>query len=120
MTDRELLELAAKAAALDLQWDSGGNGKQYPWVDGPDGQTTWNPLEDDATAFRLAVMLNLETVCDDGTTDSIHFAYARLMATDDWTTVPVMACPFKAMRRAIVECAAKLDAPSVTTTERPE
>lgn len=111
--DEALIARAAMAAGLDLQWGSGGNGEKYPWVDGPDGQTTWNPLEDDATAFRLAVTLNLETVCDDDTTDHMPFAYARLMATGDWTTVPVVACPFKAMRRAIVECAAKLDAPAV-------
>lgn len=47
-TDRELLELAAKAA-----------GRVY--VDGEswDDGAGWNPLEDDGDAFRLAVKLYL-------------------------------------------------------------
>lgn len=47
MTDRELLELAAKAAGLP--WDR--------WV--IDGDDTWNPLTDDGDALRLAVKLHL-------------------------------------------------------------
>lgn len=59
MTDQELLELAAKAAGADLRWDNGGNGKKYPWIVGRDGQETWNPLEDDGDALRLAVVLKI-------------------------------------------------------------
>ncbi|MFY7865058.1 hypothetical protein [Roseateles sp.] len=108
-----LIERAAMAAGVDLHWGSGGNGEKYPWIVGPDGQETWDPLDDDGAAFRLAVKLNLETVCDDSTTDHMPFAYARLAGTDEWTIVPVVACPLKAMRRAICECAAKLAAPAV-------
>ena len=49
MTDQELLKLAAKAAEYELADTLDG----YPlWVE---GQGIWNPLTDDADAFRLAV-----------------------------------------------------------------
>ncbi|WP_321905203.1 hypothetical protein [Paraburkholderia tropica] len=59
MTDRELLELAARAA-------------DYFITDGSQGYRTfrckggveWNPLEDDGDALRLAVKLQL-TVCNE-------------------------------------------------------
>lgn len=45
MTDHELLELAAKAAGLDLNLVKGWDG--------------WNPLIDDGDALRLAVKLGI-------------------------------------------------------------
>ena len=49
MTDRELLELAAKAAGIfDLRFDN--NCVAYRNV-----HIEWNPLTDDGDAFRLAV-----------------------------------------------------------------
>lgn len=56
MTDRELLELAAKAAGICLEWDGPPDiwqplyykGKTYHY---------WNPLTDDGDALRLAVKL---------------------------------------------------------------
>jgi hypothetical protein len=47
MTDRELLELAAKAA--DLPWEQ--------WC--INGDASWNPLIDDGDALRLAVKLGM-------------------------------------------------------------
>lgn len=51
-TDRELLELAAKAA--DYQYAKHGG---YIVVDGIPGN--WNPLTDDGDALRLAVKLKI-------------------------------------------------------------
>ena len=51
-TDRELLELAAKAA--DYQYAKHGG---YIVVDGIPGN--WNPLTDDGDALRLAVKLHI-------------------------------------------------------------
>lgn len=60
MSDRELLENAARAAGY--QW------KEVPerpetnpglWLTNP-MHTCWNPLEDDAAALRLAVTLGIE------------------------------------------------------------
>jgi hypothetical protein len=55
MTDKELLELAAKAAGIDLDQVNG------PIVNGGVRlQDNWNPLVDDGEALRLAVTLKLE------------------------------------------------------------
>lgn len=50
MTDRELLELAAKAADLDLKWQD-----DKPHVGDWLSREWWNPLNDDGDALRLAV-----------------------------------------------------------------
>ena len=51
--DRELLELAAKAAGYKMATVL----PEYPlWLV---GQGLWNPLEDDGDALRLAVKLNM-------------------------------------------------------------
>ena len=61
-TDRELLELAAKAAGICLDWEWDGPPDQWqPWY--YEGKTlrNWNPLTDDGDAFRLAVKLSMMT-----------------------------------------------------------
>ena len=66
MTDRELLELAAKAAGLTIQCDadkavvfpshhSGG----FAVLNDRGGSALWNPLTADGDALRLAVRLNI-------------------------------------------------------------
>jgi len=53
-TDRELLELAAKAAALSFEWSP------LPTIRKPGlGSVEWNPLANDGDALRLAVKLDL-------------------------------------------------------------
>jgi hypothetical protein len=97
MTDRELLELAAKAAG-DI-------------VDGPIG-SVWNPLNDDGDALRLAVKLHLDInayPCTDevAATQHKHGKYCEgiinrcfeRFASDD---------PYAATRRAIVRAAAEI------------
>ena len=51
MTDRELLELAAKAAGIEID--------QIDAAHKPEDWCNWNPLEDDGDALRLAVKLGL-------------------------------------------------------------
>lgn len=57
MTDRELLEMAAKASGLELRWpselDSDVGPRTWPALE------TWNPLTDDGDALRLAVKLRM-------------------------------------------------------------
>lgn len=56
-TDRELLELAAKAAG-GIAWDSTGLSSIFIYHrDG--GTYTWSPLTDDGDAMRLAVRLQI-------------------------------------------------------------
>jgi len=55
-TNRELLELAAKAAGIGLAWSSiedQSPRNQANW-------NSWNPMEDDGDAFRLAVKLGIQ------------------------------------------------------------
>lgn len=65
MTDRELLEMAAKAAGIEGRYASLD---EFPdWMTVHDGEgvyyTTsqaWNPLTDDGDALRLAVKLGID------------------------------------------------------------
>jgi hypothetical protein len=52
--DRELLELAAKAAGISIKFHGG-----MPWLSS--GKRPWDPLTDDGDALRLAVKLKLWT-----------------------------------------------------------
>jgi len=57
MTDRELLELAAKAAGIESLWWTKDSNKLFQRNGGE--QKPWNPLTDDGDALRLAVKLGL-------------------------------------------------------------
>jgi len=54
MSDRELLELAAKAAGVEIQNIGFDSGPHYK-----NSTTRWNPLTNDGDALRLAVKLNM-------------------------------------------------------------
>lgn len=54
MTDRELLELAAKAAVISLDFSVRGDFPPY-YINERGGHSSWNPLTDDGDALRLAV-----------------------------------------------------------------
>lgn len=63
MNDRELLELAAKAAGIKLlKVEIYPNGFTEAVREGfnPNGGNIWNPLTDDGDALRLAVKLRLD------------------------------------------------------------
>lgn len=55
MTDRELLELAAKAAGIDAWWSEPFGFMLLR----TDGNRKWSPLDNDGDALRLAVKLRL-------------------------------------------------------------
>lgn len=104
MTDRELLELAAKAAGMS---PASFDGKNVGWYDPQRGTTgSWNPLADDGDAFRLMVALGIQV-----TPPSEQYPQAFAME-------PVMQRaahreddifdPFAATRRVIVRTAAFL------------
>jgi hypothetical protein len=94
MADRELLELAAKAAGYkfsDLEFQ-GEHGLQLL---GNPGQQNWNPLTDDGDALRLAVYLNLLP----------HIA-GIIRAHD--ARGELSGCMYADVRRAIVRAAAEI------------
>ncbi len=65
MTDRELLEAAAKAAGIDAEWhndddadfDAAHEGMFLKGARSPNNSKYWNPLTDGGDALRLAVKL---------------------------------------------------------------
>ena len=68
-TDRELLELAAKAAGISLEYRRGSDA--YYYDDIVTGREQWDPLANDGQALRLAVKLriNLEHMATMGGAD---------------------------------------------------
>jgi len=104
MTDRELLEAAAKAAGIELLWH---NFSSIPSLwEGLGSDTVWNPLTDDGDAFRL--MVNLRLVVDAGgvtpRNERIYVGGLEGYLADEPTGVDICA----ATRRAIVRAAAEI------------
>ncbi len=97
MTDRELLELAAKAAGIGGAWREYGY-SQEGWLDA-DGNF-WNPLTDDGAALRLAVKLQLDLSLGLGGA-GVDYVTGTLneLNNDD---------PYAATRRAVVRAAAAM------------
>ena len=98
MTDKELLELAAKAAGI---WDASDPSLGLLKTSGQ----YWNPLTDDGDALRLAVKLEI----------SLEFAakatWVELSYEDGTLTldsIPHNNDPYAATRRAIVRAAAEI------------
>lgn len=107
MTDKELLEMAAKAAGYNIEWrlastDLSDGAETWFWF--KDGLLPWTPLMSNGEALRLAVDLriNVELTArtvlarQDGTAD--EDAILDLLGDD----------PHAATRRAIVRAAADL------------
>jgi hypothetical protein len=62
MTDRELLENAAKAAGIEFS-ETGGGSRYAPKPGFIQPYVPWNPLTDDGDALRLAVTCGLVVDC---------------------------------------------------------
>jgi hypothetical protein len=76
---KELIKLAAKASRIDI-----------------DKFTGWNPIDDDADAFKLAVKLEFDIQQD---TDNVHAEFVTVDVDDD---------RFAATRLAITQAAAEI------------
>ena len=102
MTDRELLELAAKAA--EMGGVPGSTGIHHD-------NGTWNPLTDDGDALRLAVKLKLEISIGARSRDPETkelFEITIVTGDDGWATEHHSIDPYAATRRAIVRAAAEI------------
>jgi hypothetical protein len=115
MTDRELLELAAKAAGIEYNFIC-PNGAHCGDMNTMQNRF-WNPLEDDGDALRLAVKLGL--ACSPGGQvftydDDLMSAWADkdvMYGTDFCQHVQWSKSngdPYAATRRAIVRAAAEI------------
>jgi hypothetical protein len=61
-TDRELLELAARAAGIDARWSAPSKSMELSYQNSSMEMVGrgWNPLSDDGDALRLAVKCGIE------------------------------------------------------------
>jgi hypothetical protein len=97
---REDYEMAAKAAGISLDFTIRGDFPPY-YVNDRGGHSSWNPLDDDGEALRLAVALGLRV--STGQADWYHWYDTigegfRVETDDD-------PCPYAATRRAIFRAA---------------
>jgi hypothetical protein len=102
MTDRELLEAAAKAIGLEVICHASyPNGGAY--VKGMEDD--WNPLTDSGDAFELAVKLNLQIHPSD---DETWVSNPAAPLAEDVVCETYKGDPMIAARRAIVRAAARI------------
>ena len=105
MTDRELLEMAAKAAGLPMceEWDCAADGDGILIGAGNGDLKPWNPLTDDGDALRLAAKLMLNVLAsaacivaeDENGVECFEYMYGPEDYASGW-------------RRAIVRAAAAI------------
>ena len=115
MTDREMLELAARAAGIKGKViNAEGLGA---WIPMPGASSAvWNPLDDDGDALRLVVKLGLHItqypIYDEPKHSAIAKKSARLLddtCVDMCVGIEVYGSdPYAATRRAIVRAAAEI------------
>ena len=100
MSDRELLEMAAKAAGFDVM--PGVNG----WCIRCDTMDSWNPLADDGDALRLAVKIGIsKTLLLEVGCVGVDCEFQRGNDQASWSHD---GDPYAATRRAIVLAAAEI------------
>lgn len=105
MTDRELLEKAAKAAGLEVECAFTG-GDLHVWTNRKlQLLRIWNPLKDDGDALRLAVKMGfgISIPLMNDRTDVVTFGRTLLNAIEAHN-----GDPYAATRRAIVRAAAAI------------
>jgi hypothetical protein len=115
MTDKELLELAAKAAGIEIRGPatkfiaSGVTDLDLVIRNDRGGDSVWNPLTDDGDALRLAVELELIVSLDFNSDERTVSKWSR-------ETYSMQFCIYEptgndscaATRRAIVRAAAEI------------
>lgn len=104
LTDRELLELAAKAAGYTVYlWGTKGS-ENCARMDVA-GHPRWNPLTDDGDALRLVSTLFLQIIYED-----LHDCFCCCVTASNldgiWIEEPARKDHHSATRRAIVRAAA--------------
>lgn len=102
MTERELLEMAAKAAGIEIEFLQ------------PSGQCflknagAWNPLDLDDDALRLMVKLRLCVEVANGCTTIGNVTWIEIEDEGEVDGVTHGDDPYAATRRAIVRAAAEI------------
>lgn len=113
MTDRELLEYAAKAAGIDGVWqDWDGMDIRYGFSQSiySKDEGYWNPRDDNGDALCLAVKLSLDIryeALPEGVIVAVSAPWSKRffgLAWNEW----IGDDPYAATRRAIVRAAAEI------------
>ena len=113
MTDRELLEFAAKAAGIDVRWiaECQDYYEHRPHML-PGYWDKWNPLTDDGDALRLAVKLGISPLMYPaciGIKWPQNNLPSKLIGIDaPYEDISSEQDPYAATRRAIVRAAAEI------------
>lgn len=108
MTDRELLEKAARAAGLQL-WTHEDGGLYLP-----NPMRRWSPLEDDGDALRLAVELKIDLHFERNGIADQEFIVEAMFLYDEWRSscrcfMEILGDdPQAAVRRVITRAAAAI------------
>ena len=103
MSDKEPLELAAKAAGIEGVWDN--ESKCFVPADGP---IIWEPLSHDGDALRLAVKLGIDLIQHNRFSDGLLECCAWSKEADKPSLEKYDGDPYAATRRAIVRAAAAI------------
>lgn len=108
MTDREFLELAAKAAGIRGEWSERGQcivisevGMSWEY---------WRPLEDDGDALRLAVALRIDVypwISEEDPTSSAMARNGHGLRVTEFASKN-RGCRYAATRRAITRAATEI------------
>lgn len=109
MTDKELLELAAKAAEIEVEDFIANRCYVFNQNTGTSGNL-WNPLTDDGDALRLAVKLGIEIHhgFDDGEIVMGAWFQETSGKPQRFEIERIGDDPYAATRRAIVRAAAEI------------
>ena len=109
MTDRKMLEYAAKAAGYEVEVDHKGVFHIHEGT-GSQSWSPWNPLDDDGDALRLAVKLNIWPIRVFSPKN--HPDVIRVQkGSEYWTEIAeeeIFYDPLAATRRVIVKAAAEI------------
>ena len=108
MTDKKLLELAAKAAGIEFEYDSPTHCGYYSEWRGLPQWNYWNPLIGDDDAFRLAVKLNMDVVFDFDRVMAVYGNGDGICITEYFYELPTPTDRYAATRKAIVRAAAEI------------
>ena len=118
MTDKELLEAAARAAGVACSWahedEADYSAKtEGMWLNGarsPDNSKFWNPLTDDGDALRLAVKLDIDFYMGADSDGPEAWAGYYVPGRDRklHACEPIRKDPYAATRRTIVRAAAAI------------
>lgn len=109
MNDHELLEQAAKAAGYAVEWVR--NSGCFYRCEEEIGRESWDPLDDDGDALRLAVKLNLSIITSWGFDGKPSGSVGTMLGSHEdlrITSTKHGDDPCAAWRRSIVLAAAEM------------